>query len=227
MTKKTVLFALTSHDTLGDTGRKTGAYAPEFAHPAEVFEQAGYNVAFVSVAGGEVPLDGLKDDDTVTQQFLARDDVRLALKNTPTAADLSAEDYNVIYFAGGHGTMWDFRDANELTELAGRIYDNGGTVAAVCHGPSGLINLTTKDGAYLVNGKVVACFTNDEEAAVGLADTVPYLLETALTERGAKHSKTANFGQHVVADQRLVTGQNPASARLVAELVVAGPTTTD
>lgn len=109
---KTVVFALTNHDQLGDTGRNTGAYAPEFAHPAEVFERAGFQVRFASVDGAPVPLDGLKEDDRVTQSFLQRADVKRVLQDPPTADQLDATDYDVIYFAGGHGTMWDFRDCS-------------------------------------------------------------------------------------------------------------------
>ncbi len=194
MSKK-VLFALTSHDQLGD-------------------------VSFVSVDGGQVPLDGLEDGDTKTQDFLARDEIREALMNTPKAEDLSAGDYDVIYFAGGHGTMWDFRDCAPLAQLAANVYDKGGVVAAVCHGPAGLVNIKLQDGNYLIDGKQVSSFTNEEESAVGLNDTVPFLLEDALTARGAQHSKASNFTEHAVADGRLVTGQNPASAVKVAELAV-------
>jgi putative intracellular protease/amidase len=215
-----VLFALTSHDRLGDTGRRTGAYAPEFAHPAQVFECAGYRVSYVSVAGGSVPLDGLKDDDQITQSYLSRPEVRHALEHTPTAEQLYAGDYDVIYFAGGHGTMWDFADCAPLAQLAADIYDDGGVVAGVCHGPAGLLNIRLRDGSYLVDGKEVSSFTNEEETVVGLASTVPFLLEDALTEHGAKHTKANNFAAYAVSDKRLVTGQNPASAVKVAELVI-------
>ncbi|POX53850.1 type 1 glutamine amidotransferase domain-containing protein [Streptomyces sp. Ru72] len=213
-----VLFALTSHGRLGDTGRATGFYVPEVAHPAEVFRAAGWDIAFVSVAGGRPPRDGIKPDDTVTTRFLA--DNEAALAATPTAAELDAADYDAVYFAGGHGTMWDFPDATALARLAAAVYESGGVVAAVCHGPAALVNLTLTDGSHLVAGKQVSSFTNEEEAAVGLSDVVPFALETALTERGAKFTKAANFTEHAVADTRLVTGQNPASAAKVAELAI-------
>ncbi|MGW5659924.1 type 1 glutamine amidotransferase domain-containing protein [Streptomyces sp. NPDC003758] len=213
-----VLFALTSHGRLGDTGRTTGFYVPEVAHPAEVFRAAGWDIAFVSVAGGQPPRDGIKPDDTVTARFLA--DNEAALAATPTAAELDAADYDAVYFAGGHGTMWDFPDATALARLAAAVYERGGVVAAVCHGPAALVNLTLTDGSHLVAGKQVSSFTDEEEAAVGLSDVVPFALETALTERGAKFTKAANFTEHAVADTRLVTGQNPASAAKVAELAI-------
>jgi len=219
MTRK-VLFALTSHGELGDSGRATGYYVPEVAHPAEVFRKADYEIAFVSVAGGESPKDGVKPDDSVVANFLADPDTAAQLANTPTPAQLKPADYDVIYFAGGHGAMWDFPDSDELATLAAGIYENGGVVAAVCHGPAALVNLRLSDGSYLVDGKNVSSFTDEEETAVGLAGVVPFLLESKLVERGAKHTKAPNFAEHAVADQRLVTGQNPASAAKVAELTI-------
>lgn len=220
MSKGTVLFALTSHGELGDTGRRTGAYAPEFAHPAAVFRDAGFDIAFVSVAGGQVPLDGIKEGDTVTRDFLGEEWVQRELADTATAGELDPADYAAIYYAGGHGTMWDFPDDADLAALAARIYDNGGVVAGVCHGPAGLVNVRLGDGSLLVDGKRVSCFTDAEEAAVGLTEVVPFLLQSRLEERGAKHEGAENFAEFAVSDQRLVTGQNPASAATVARLVV-------
>jgi putative intracellular protease/amidase len=217
---KKVLFALTSHSELGDTGRKTGFYVPEVAHPAAVFRREGFDIAYVSVKGGQPPQDGVKPDDTVVAQFLADPDNQAALADTPRPEQLRAEDYDVIFFAGGHGTMWDFPDNEALTALAAGIYEHGGVVAAVCHGPAALVNLRLSDGRHLVEGREVASFTDEEEAAVGLAEVVPFLLESALVQRGAKHTKAPNFAPHAVADGRLVTGQNPASAARVAELAV-------
>lgn len=221
MTAKTVLFALTSHEYLGNTGRLTGAYVPEIAHPAKVFTDAGWTVEFVSVAGGQPPLDGIKPDDTVTQAFLHDADTTAKLASTKTGGQLDPADYGVIYFAGGHGTMWDFPDAKEISELAARIYGAGGIVAAVCHGPAGLLGITNPDGTPLVAGRTISSFTNEEETAAGLNDVVPFLLETALSEQGAKHQKTDNFVEFAIADGRLVTGQNPASAAKVAHLALA------
>lgn len=218
---KKVLFALTSHSELGGTGRKTGFYVPEVAHPAAVFRAAGYDIDFVSVKGGAAPQDGINPDDRVVIEFLADPANKAALESTRTAAEVDADDYDVIYYAGGHGTMWDFPGASELAGLAAAVYERGGVVAAVCHGPAGLVDIKLSDGSYLVDGKQVSSFTNEEEAAVGLTDVVPFLLESKLVERGAKHTKTANFAEHAVADQRLVTGQNPASAARVAELALA------
>lgn len=213
-----VLIALTSHAELGDTGRKTGFYVPEVAHPYAVFTAAGYEVDYVSVAGGEPPRDGVKPGDEVVAAFLAEQGSRLA--ETPTPDQVKAADYDAVLFAGGHGTMWDFPPSTALAALAAEIYENGGVVAAVCHGPAALVNLTLSDGMHLVSGRRVSAFTNAEEEAVGLTDVVPFALETALVERGAEFTKAGEFADHAVADRRLVTGQNPASATSVARLTL-------
>ncbi len=206
------LIALTSHSELGRTGRSTGYYVGEAAEPWEVFRAAGYDVDLVSVAGGEPPVDGRDENDSTQNDFLATD--------TPKAADVDPDGYDVILFAGGHGTMWDFPDDPDLARIARSVYERGGVVAAVCHGPSALVNLTLTDGSRLVAGKRVAGFTNSEEAAVGLTDEVPFLLADKLGEAGAQHVPAPDFTEHVVVDGRLVTGQNPQSARAVADAVV-------
>lgn len=211
-----VLIALTSHSQLGDTGRSTGFYAGEAAEPWSVFTKAGYQVEVVSVAGGKPPVDGLDETDPDQQQFFAEAD----LEHTRTAADLNAADYDAIFYAGGHGAMWDFPGDKALASLAAAIYENGGVVAAVCHGPAGLLELRLSDGSHLIDGKNVAGFTNAEESAVGLTDVVPFLLADELTARGAIHHPAADFTDQVITDGRLVTGQNPASARTTATAVV-------
>jgi putative intracellular protease/amidase len=215
-----VLMVLTSHADLGDTGRKTGFFLPEVAHPWKVFTEAGYHIDFVSPKGAEAPMDGVDPSDPIQEAFLNDPDVAAALRNTLTPEQVNPDDYDVIFYAGGHGTMWDFPDNTKLAKVAADVYEDGGVVAAVCHGPAGLVNVRLSDGSYLVDGKKVSAFTNAEETAVGLTEVVPFLLQTKLTERGARHSGTENFAAYVVADGRLVTGQNPASASGVAERVV-------
>ncbi|WP_026423751.1 type 1 glutamine amidotransferase domain-containing protein [Actinokineospora inagensis] len=218
--RKKILIALTSHEQLGDTGRTTGFYLPEAAHPWRVFTESGYEVDLVSVRGGNPPRDGVDPSDPVQNRFLADETVAAKLATTPTAAEVDPAEYAAILYAGGHGSMWDFPHDTELAAVARDIYESGGVVAAVCHGPAGLVNLTLSDGSHLVDGKRLAAFTNDEEHAVGLAGVVPFLLQSRLEEHGALHEGTDNFAAHVVVDQRLVTGQNPASAVGVAEAVV-------
>jgi putative intracellular protease/amidase len=215
-----ILIALTSHDKKGDTGDKTGAYLAEITHPLAVFTKAGFTVDFVSVRGGPVPLDGVDRKDPINAAFL--DDAaalaRLHSSAAPTAVDPSK--YVAMLFAGGHGTMWDFPDDPTLPKLAAAIYDAGGVVGAVCHGPAGLVNVRLGNGQYLVAGKEVAAFTNDEERTVGLAEIVPFLLADRLVERGAVHKPAPNWQKQVVISERLVTGQNPASAEGVADAMV-------
>lgn len=221
MSTHKILIALTSHGELGSTGRSTGFYLPEAAHPWKVFIDAGYTVDLVSVQGGRPPMDGVDRSDPVQQAFLNDPAMSVKLENTLRLDQVDPAEYDAILYAGGHGTMWDFPDSTRLAEIARDIYENNGAVAAVCHGPAGLVNITLSDGQYLVDGKEISAFTNDEEAAVGLTEEVPFLLQTQLEQRGAKHSGAPNFQPWVVRDGRLVTGQNPASATGVAEQVIA------
>jgi putative intracellular protease/amidase len=216
-----VLFVLTSHDTLGNTGKETGFYLPEMTHPYEAFEQAGIEVEFVSPKGGKAPMIGINLQDPSNKAFLD-DAVKVAkVEQTLTPAAVSASRYGAIFYVGGHGTMWDFPQNAELAAIAAQIYENGGVVGAVCHGPAGLIPVRLSNDEPLVAGKTVAGFTNSEEIAVGLADVVPFLLADKLIALGATHTQSDNFQAHVEVSDRLVTGQNPASARGVGEQMVA------
>jgi putative intracellular protease/amidase len=214
-----ILIVLTSHDDLGGTG-KTGFYVSETAYPWQVFSEAGYEVDLASPQGGEPPQDGADRTDPVQKAFLDDAEMSRKLARTLRPEDVDPEDYAAIFYAGGHGTMWDFPDNIGLAGIARDIYEAGGVVSAVCHGPAALVNITLSDGTYLVAGKEVSAFTNEEEAAVGLTGVVPFLLQTALEERGAKHVGGPNFQPQVAVSGRLVTGQNPASAGPVAEKVV-------
>ncbi|NOK62494.1 MAG: type 1 glutamine amidotransferase domain-containing protein [Chloroflexi bacterium AL-W] len=215
-----ILMVLTSHRALGNTGRETGFYLSEAAHPYAVFTQAGYEIDFMSPAGGQPPMDGVDLADPLQKSFLDDSVVAEKLQQTLTPDQVNPAEYTAIFYAGGHGVMWDFPDNNQLAQIAATIYEGKGVVAAVCHGPAGLVNVTLSDGAYLVAGKTIATFTNEEEAAVELTDIVPFLLETQLGERGAQITKAPNFEPHVAVSERVVTGQNPASATPVAEAVV-------
>lgn len=220
MSTQRVLFVLTSHDTLGNTGKETGFYLPEVTHPYEAFEQAGIEVEFVSPQGGKAPMTGVDLQDLSNKAFL--DDAAKVAKveNTLTPIAIAASRYDAIFYAGGHGAMWDFPENQELGAIAAQIYETGGIVGAVCHGPAGLVPIRLSTGALLVAGKTVAGFTNSEEVAVGLFDVVPFLLADRLTELGATHTQADNFQAHVEVSDRLITGQNPASARGVGEQMV-------
>jgi putative intracellular protease/amidase len=219
---KKILFVLTSHDRKGDTGQPTGFYLPEAAHPWAVLDAAGYAVDFISPQGGAAPMDGTAQPDPVCRRFLGTPAVMEKVRNTLRPGQVKAVDYAGIFYVGGHGTMWDFPDDTALAALGAAIYEAGGVVAAVCHGPAGLVNIKLADGRYLVDGKRLAAFTDDEERAVALDGVVPFLLASTLQQRGAIHVPAANWQENVVVDGRLVTGQNPASAAGVGREMVRG-----
>ncbi|MEL6558840.1 MAG: type 1 glutamine amidotransferase domain-containing protein [Bacteroidota bacterium] len=218
--KKKILFVLTSHGEKGDTGEPTGYYLSEAAHPWEVMINAGYEIDFVSPKGGEPPVDGFNLDDEVNKKLWEDAVYSQKLKNTLKPDQVDPAEYIAIHYVGGHGTMWDFADNEALANIAAEIYEDGGVVSAVCHGPSGLVNIKLSDDSYLVAGKKVNAFTNEEEVAVKLETVVPYLLETKLIERGAIFEKSGLWQEHVAVDGRLVTGQNPQSAKKLGEEVL-------
>ncbi|MEG4319089.1 MULTISPECIES: type 1 glutamine amidotransferase domain-containing protein [unclassified Microcoleus] len=220
MISQKVLIVLTSYDTLGDTGKETGFYLPEVTHPLDAFTRAGLTVDFVSPKGGKAPMVGIDLSDPLNKAFLDDSQQVLRVENTLNPSQIDPAEYAAIFYAGGHGTMWDFPNNDRLAEIAAAIYEAGGIVGAVCHGPAALVNIKLSDGQYLVANKTVSAFTNEEEAAVGLTEIVPFLLESKLIERGAKFTKVPNFQVCVVASERLVTGQNPASAAGVGEQMV-------
>ena len=209
---KPVLFVLTSHAVKGSTGEATGYYLGELTHPLAELEEAGIAVEFASIQGGEPPVDGLDLADPVNARYWKDSAFRAKLSSTQRLADVDASRYSAIYFAGGHGTMWDFPTSADVPRVTRQIYEAGGVVAAVCHGPAALVNVTLSDGSYLVAGKNVSAFTDSEERAVKLENVVPFLLASTLVQRGAIHQPAADFTSKVVVDGRLVTGQNPQSA---------------
>jgi len=216
-----ILFALTSHGRLGDTGRATGFFLPEAAEPWKVFRGAGYRVDLVSPRGGRPPMYGQDPGDPVQREFLEDPQIARALAATPRSDQVDPSGYAAIFYVGGHGTMWDFPQDAALAAAARRIYEAGGVVAAVCHGPAGLLPITLSDGRPLVEGRDLTSFTNEEEADQGLTDVVPFLLSDALEKLGARHHGKPAYQANVVVDGRLITGQNPASSTGVAEAVVA------
>lgn len=218
---KKILFVVTSHDKKGDTGQPTGFYLAEVSHPWDVLHSAGYEIDFVSPKGGKAPVDGFNLDDATNKKFWDDTKYRTKIENTMKPSEVKAEEYSAILYAGGHGTMWDFADNAELATIAQKIYANNGVVSAVCHGPAGLVNIKLDNGKYLVDGKKINAFTNEEEIAVGLEKVVPFMLETKLIERGAIFEKSGLWQNYVIADQRVVTGQNPASAKSVGEVTLA------
>lgn len=219
MSKK-ILFVVTSHNKKGNTGIPTGFYLSEVSHTWNVLHKAGYEIDFVSTKGGKAPMDGFNLDDEINKAFWDNKVYRNKVENTKKPSEVNAEDYSTIFFAGGHGAMWDLPDNIEIADIAASIYENGGIVSSVCHGGAGLVNIKLSNGKYLVDGKKVNSFTNEEEIAINFDKTVPFLLETKLIERGTIFEKSDLWQKHVTADQRIITGQNPASAKAVGEAIL-------
>jgi putative intracellular protease/amidase len=216
-----ILIVVTNHPAMGDTGVPTGYYLSEVAHPWHVFTEAGYKVDFASPRGGFAPMDPKSFDlsDSMNKTFWHTLAAVEGLVSTQDLAQVESSDYAAIFFAGGHGSMWDFPESEAVAHQLAAVYQQGGVVGAVCHGPAALVGVEV-DGKPWVQGKRVASFTNQEERAVELTDVMPFLLETKLEELGAEFVPAANFQINVVVDGRLVTGQNPASAEKAAEAIV-------
>jgi putative intracellular protease/amidase len=223
---KAILLVLTNHADLGDTGKLTGFFLPEAAHPYEVFTENGNPVTLASPKGGFAPLDpkslDLKDEANAAfwKKFGNGDEKKPGVEQTVALSEVAPEEYSAIFFAGGHGAMWDFPDSEPLKKVTVSIYENKGAVAAVCHGPAALINVKLSDGSLLIAGKKTAVFTNSEEKAVNLTETVPFLLQSSFEKAGATVGTAEDFSENAVRDGRLVTGQNPASARKAAKLLL-------
>lgn len=218
---KPILIVVTNHDRIGKTGTPTGYYLSEVAHPWQVFTEAGYKVEFASPKGGFAPMDPKSFDlsDSVNKAFWHNLNAVQSLVHTQALAKVNPKAYAAIFFAGGHGTMWDFPNSKTVRKSIAKHYKNGGVIGAVCHGPAALVGVKT-DGKPLVQGKEVAAFTDEEEAAVQLTDAMPFLLESRLRELGADFVEADNFQPKVAVSERLVTGQNPASATAAAQAVL-------
>ncbi|MUG32361.1 MULTISPECIES: type 1 glutamine amidotransferase domain-containing protein [Psychrobacter] len=218
-----ILMVLTSHDKLAETGKKTGFWLEEFAAPYYAFKDAGAEITLASPAGGQPPLDPSSDTPDAqtkyTDRFKQDSAAQAHLATTHKLADINAADYDAVFYPGGHGPMWDL--AVDLTSIAliEEFVKLDKPVAFVCHAPAALKNVKV-DGEYLVKDKKVTGFSNTEEAAVGLTDVVPFLLEDALQANGAHYQKGADWQSYVVEDGLLITGQNPASSEDAAKRLI-------
>jgi putative intracellular protease/amidase len=216
-----ILIVLTSHDQLGDTGKKTGFWLEEFAAPYYVLKDAGAAITLASPKGGQPPLDPKSDlpenPTELTKRFRSDKVAQAELANTKKLADVSAAGFDAVFYPGGHGPMWDMPDNSTSIALIEAFVKANKPVSAVCHAPAAFVNVRRKDGEYLVKGKRVTGFTNAEEKAVGLAEIIPFLLEDRLKERGGLYRKGADWTPHVEVDGKLVTGQNPASSGPAAQ----------
>ena len=219
-----VLFIVTAADRMGE--EPTGFWFEELSAPYYVFTDAGKAVTLATIPGGEAPVDrrSLPDDDAErpdnVRRFLADDSAMEQLRNTQRLADVRFEDYDAIFFPGGHGAVVDLPTDSDLAIRLGEAFDRGQVIGAVCHGPGGLLGARRSDGQPIVAGRKVNGFTNEEEDAVGLSATVPFLLESRLRELGGVFESGAMFQPYAVRDGNLVTGQNPQSSQLTAERVL-------
>jgi putative intracellular protease/amidase len=219
-----ILIVLTSHDTLGNTGRKTGFWLEEFAAPYYAFVDAGATVTLASPKGGQPPLDPKSDDPDAqtdaTRRFRQDAEAQRVLASTLRLADVQAADYDAVFYPGGHGPLWDLAEDTKSVGLIETMLAAGKPVSAVCHAPGVLRHAKTADGKPLVQGRQVTGFSNAEEAAVQLTDVVPFLVEDELTRLGGLYSSGPDWQPHVVSDGLLVTGQNPASSVGVAQALL-------
>jgi putative intracellular protease/amidase len=220
-----ILMVLTSHDKLGETGKKTGFWLEEFAAPYYVFKDAGADITVASPLGGQPPLDPKSDEPgaqtEATRRFAKDAQAQEVLAHTVRLETLKALDFDALFYPGGHGPLWDLAESQQSIALIEAMLLDGKPVAAVCHAPGVLRDAKAKDGRPLVEGRRVTGFTNSEEAAVGLSEVVPFLVEDMLEQRGGRYSKAADWQPHVLTDGLLVTGQNPASSEPAAKALLA------
>jgi putative intracellular protease/amidase len=218
-----ILMVLTSHDKLGDTGRKTGFWLEEFAAPYFVFRDAGVELTLASPKGGQPPIDpksDLPENETAAMaRFKADEPAKKLLANTRKLAEMKADDYDTIFYVGGHGPLWDLVDNPDSIRLIEAFYNSGKPVAAVCHSPAVFHRVMYK-GVPLVKGKRVTGFTNGEEEAVQLTHVVPFLVEDELKRVGALYEKAPNWQPFALVDGGVITGQNPASSTIAANAVL-------
>lgn len=219
-----ILMVLTSHDQLGNTGKKTGFWLEEFAAPYYVFKDAGARITLASPKGGQPPLDPKSDEPDAqtpaTQRFRQDKDAQQALAGTVLLSSVSHEEFDGVFYPGGHGPLWDLSEDRDSITLIESMVAAGKPVCAVCHAPGVLRHAKRHDGRPLVEGKKVTGFTNTEEAAVQLTDVVPFLVEDSLKKGGGLYSKGPDWSSHVQVDGHLITGQNPASSEAAAHALL-------
>lgn len=220
-----ILMVLTSHDALGDTGKKTGFWLEEFAAPYYVLKDAGAEITLASPKGGQPPLDPKSDEPDAQTEATGRfkDDAaaQAALAATRPLSEVSADEFDAVFYPGGHGPLWDLAEDPVSIALIEAFARADKPVGSVCHAPAALRHVKGPDGEFLVKGRKVTGFTNSEEEGVGLTDVVPFLVEDMLKANGGLYSKGADWGEHVLTDGKLVTGQNPASSEGAAKALLA------
>ncbi|SFM32582.1 type 1 glutamine amidotransferase domain-containing protein [Marinobacter zhejiangensis] len=218
---KKILVFVTNHATLGNTNEANGTFAPELTHALHELLNAGFDYDLVSINGGKAPLYGTDiEGDAVNSDILASEDFQNRVNNTIPAGDVSVDDYAAIFYPGGFGLLSDLATNPTVAELSARHYEAGGVLGAVCHGPAGLLPITLSNGEKLLANKSVTGFTREEEVDYGTIDKIPFLLEEALARTARQYSKVQPWQELVVEDDRVITGQNPASAAAVGAAMV-------
>jgi putative intracellular protease/amidase len=224
---KKVLMVLTNHAVSAD-GKATGWYLPECAHPYFRFKKAGMDISFASIDGGNTTVSpsSLDMSDAENKLFWETEETKALTQGTKKLADFKGTEFDVVFFVGGFGVMFDFYDNEHVNRVSREVYEQGGIVGAVCHGPIALAQVKLSSGEFLISGKGCAGFTNEEEDQAGLRDILPMrdggaTCGDVLSARGAKYTKGDPWGSHVVSDSRVVTGQNPASAGATADAILA------
>lgn len=220
-----VLMVLTSHDQLGNTGAKTGFWLEEFAAPYYVFKDAGADIVLASPAGGQPPLDPKSDapdaQTDATRRFKADSEAQRQLASTVKLASVNQQDFDTVFYPGGHGPLWDLAESRDSIALIEAFERAGKPIGFVCHAPGALRHVKAADGSPLIKGHRVTGFSNSEEAGVQLTDVVPFLIEDELQKLGGQYEKGEDWGSFVIEDGKLVTGQNPASSEAAAEALLA------
>ena len=219
-----IVFVLTSHDLLGNTGQKTGFWIEEFATPYYVLSDAGAKITIASPKGGQPPVDPkseLADAQSASTRRFYKDNIVIdKVAHSLKLSDLKVEDYDAVFYPGGHGPLWDLALDKFSIQLIEDFYNHKKPIAFVCHAPAALVNVKAKNGEALIKGKELTGFSNSEEAAVHLTDVVPFLLEDELKKHGALYTKGEDWSSYVKKDGLLITGQNPASSEAVAKLLL-------
>ncbi|MEP0213086.1 MAG: type 1 glutamine amidotransferase domain-containing protein [Cellulophaga sp.] len=223
--KMKVLFVLTSHDKLGETGKKTGFWVEEFANPYYTLLDKGAEITIATPKGGAAPIDPSSDSPDAatedTERFNKDAEAKDKIANTKVLADMNADDFDAVFYPGGHGPLWDLANDEKSIALIEKFNEQKKPVAFVCHAPAALKGVKGTDGNPLVKGKKITGFTNSEEEAVQLTNVVPFLVEDMLKENGGIYSKKEDWAAYAIQDGNLITGQNPASSELVADKLVA------
>lgn len=219
-----ILFVLTSHDQLGDTGNKTGFWVEEFANPYYTLLDKGATITIATPKGGAAPIDPSSDSPEAatedTDRYNKDADAKERIANTKVLANINPNDFDAVFYPGGHGPLWDLANDETSIALIEKFNSQQKPIAFVCHAPAALKSVKNTDGSPLVKGKKVTGFKNTEEAAVQLTDIVPFLVEDMLTENGGIYSKKEDWAAYAIQDGNLITGQNPASSAFVAEKII-------